>query len=88
MPRRIPVTAARRPNSRALLLDLTRRLAEDYDALPGSTVTTTVRAAVAATALFGEDVASSIETIERIAREDLGAVLEAAAGEAQITLAG
>jgi hypothetical protein len=72
------VTAVRRPNSRALLLDLTRRLAEDYDALPISTVTTAVRSAVAATALFGDDVASSIETIERIAREDLGAVLEAA----------
>jgi hypothetical protein len=79
-----PVTAVRRPNPRALLADLTRRLAEEFDALPIPTVTTAVHAAADATELFGDDVASSIDTIERIAREDLVAVREAAA-EARLT---
>jgi hypothetical protein len=78
------VTAVRRPNPRALLLDLTRRLAEEFDALPIPTVTAAIQAAADATALFGDDVTSSIDTIERIAREDLTAVREAAA-EAQLT---
>jgi len=78
------VTAVRRPNPRALLLELTRRLAEEFDALPIPTVTAAVHAAARATALFGDDVTSSIDTIERIAREDLIAVREAAA-EAQLT---
>lgn len=78
------MTAVRRPNSRALLLELTRRLAEEFDALPIPTVTAAVQAAAGATALFGDDVTSSIDTIERIAREDLIAVREAAA-EAQLT---
>ena len=82
------MTAVGRPNPRTLLLDLTRRLAEEYDALPIPTVTTAVSSAAEATALFGDDVASSLETIERIAREDLVAVREAAACEAQIALAG
>ena len=81
------MTAVRRPNTRALLLDLTRRLAEEYDALPIPTVTTAVQSAASATALFGDDVASSIETIEQLAREDLAAIREAAASEAQIALA-
>lgn len=80
------MTAAR-PNPRALLLDLTRRLAEEFSDLPIPTVTTAVQAAAAATELFGEDVASSLETIARIAREDLVAVREASAGQAQIALA-
>lgn len=78
------MTAVRRPNPRALLLDLTRRLAEEFDALPIPTVTAAIQAAADATALFGDDVTSSIDTIERIAREDLTAVREAAA-EAQLT---
>ena len=81
------MTAVRRPNPRALLLDLTRRLAEDYAALPIPTVTVAVQSAASATALFGDDVASSIDTIERIAREDLTAIRDARADEAQIALA-
>ena len=81
------MTAVRRPNPRALLTDLTRRLAEEFDNVPIPTVTTAVQSAAAATELFGDDVASSIETIERIAREDLIAVRDAAAEQAQIALA-
>ena len=76
-----------RPNPRALLLDLTRRLAEEFDTLPIPTVTTAVQAAAAATELFGDNVASSLETIEQIAREDLIAVRDAAAEQAQVALA-
>jgi hypothetical protein len=83
-----PVPAVRRPNPRALLLDLTRRLAEEFDTLPIPTVTTAVQSAASATELFGDDVASSIETIEQIAREDLAAVKTAAAEQAAIALAG
>lgn len=81
------MTAVQRPNPRAMLLELTRRMAEEFDMLPIPTVTAAVQAAASATELFGDDVASSIDTIERIAREDLCAVREAAAGEAQIALA-
>jgi len=81
------VTAVQRPNSRALLIDLTRRLAEEFDTLPIPTVTTAVQSATAATQLFGDNVASSIDTIERIAREDLLAIREAASDDAQIALA-
>ena len=80
--------AVRRPNPLALVLDLTRRLAEEFDSVPIPMVTSSVKAAVAATALFGEDVADSLTTIEQIAREDLGAVRAAAAEQAQIALAG
>jgi hypothetical protein len=71
-----------------LLTDLTRRLAEEFDDLPIPTVTTAVQSAADATELFGDKVPSSIATIERIAREDLIAVRAAAAGQAQIALAG
>lgn len=81
------MTAVRRPHSRALLLNLTRRLAEDYDALSIPTVTTAVQSAVAAVTLFGDDVASSIDTIERIAREDLTAIRAAATEDARVPLA-
>lgn len=79
--------AVRRPNSRTLLLDLTRRLAEEFDGLPIPTVTAAVQSAASATELFGDGVVESIETIERIAREDLAAVQAAAAEQAQIALA-
>ena len=79
--------AVRRPNPRGLLLDLTRRLAEEFDTLPIPTVTTAVQSAATATELFGDDVVSSIDTIERIAREDLTAVSAAAAEQAQVALA-
>jgi len=81
------VSAVRRPNSRTLLLDLTRRLAEEFESLPIPTVTTAVQSAVNATALFGDNVVESIDTIERIAREDLLAVSAAAAEQAQVALA-
>lgn len=79
------MSAVRRPNSRTLLLDLTRRLAEEFDTLPIPTVTAAVQSAAGATALFGDDVASSLDTIERIAREDLLAVSAAAAENAHLT---
>ncbi|HEX4655228.1 MAG TPA: hypothetical protein VH274_05760 [Mycobacteriales bacterium] len=82
-----PVPAVRRPNPRTMLLDLTRRLAEEFETLTIPTVTAAVQSAASATELFGDDVASSIETIERIAREDLVAVSAAAAEQAQTALA-
>ena len=81
------MSAVRRPNSRTLLLDLTRRLAEEFESLPIPTVTGAVQSAVNATALFGDNVVESIDTIERIAREDLLAVSAAAAEQAQVALA-
>ena len=77
----------RRPNPKKLLLDLTRRLAEEFDTVPIPTVTSAVSAAASATELFGDDVAASLETIEKIAREDLLAVRAAAAEQAQVALA-
>lgn len=79
--------AVRRPNPRGLLLDLTRRMAEEFDTLPIPTVSAAVQSAATATALFGDDVAASLDTIERIAREDLIAVSAAAAEQAQVALA-
>lgn len=81
------MSAVRRPNSRTLLLDLTRRLAEEFENLPIPTVTGAVQSAVSATELFGDGVIESIETIEQIAREDLTAVSAAAADQAEIALA-
>ncbi|MDQ1706517.1 MAG: hypothetical protein QOF18_2883 [Frankiaceae bacterium] len=80
--------AVRRPSPLALVLDLTRRLAEEFDTVPIPMVTSSVKEAVAATKLFGDDVASSLRTIEQIAREDLIAVRAAAAEQAQVALAG
>jgi len=81
------LSAVRRPNPHAQLLELTRKLAEEFDSLPIPTVTTAVQSAVSATELFGDTIASSLETIEQIAREDLRAVKAAAAEQAQIVLA-
>jgi hypothetical protein len=81
------VSAVRRPNSRTMLLDLTRRLAEEFETLPIPTVTGAVQSAANATALFGDNVAESLDTIEQIAREDLLAVSAAAAEQAQVALA-
>jgi hypothetical protein len=72
------VSVVRRPNPLTLVVDLTQRLAEEFDSVPIPLVTRTVRSATEATRLFGEDIASSLETIERIAREDLIAIREAA----------
>ena len=81
------MSVVRRPNPQALLLELTRRLAEEFATLPIPTVTTAVQSAVNATELFGDNVVESMETIEQIAREDLVAVSAAAAEQAQIALA-
>jgi phage-related minor tail protein len=78
------LTAVRRTDSLSLLLDLSRRLAEEFDTVPIPTVTSAVKSAAAATQLFGDDVASSLDTIEQLAREDLVAVQ--AAGD--VALAG
>ena len=81
------MSGVRRPNPQKLLLDLTRRLAEEFETVPIPTVTNAVRAAASATALFGDDIESSLDTIEKIAREDLLAVRAAAAEQAQVALA-
>jgi hypothetical protein len=70
-----------RPNAVDLVLDLARRLAEEFDTVPLPMVSRAVTAAADAAVLFGEEVASSLATIERIAREDLVALRDA--GEEQ-----
>ena len=82
------MTVARRPNPLALVLDLTRRLAEEFDTVPIPMVTRAVRSAAEATELFGEDIAASLDTIERIAREDLVAVRGAAGEQSELAAAG
>jgi hypothetical protein len=82
------VSVVRRPNPLALVLDLTRRLAEEFDSVPIPMVTQTVRSATEAARLFGEDVADSLDTIERIAREDLAAIRDAADEQARAAVAG
>lgn len=72
-----------RPNGVDLVLDLARRLAEEFDAVPLPMVSRTVRRATDAARLFGEDVATVLPTIERIAREDLVALRDAAATAAR-----
>lgn len=72
--------AVRRSDPMALILDLTRRLAEEFDSLPLPLVTRAVRAAADASALFGEEMRASIATIEQIARENLTAVRATAGG--------
>jgi hypothetical protein len=67
-----------RPNAVAVLLDLAKRLAEDYDTVPLVQVSRSVKAAADAARLFGEDVIAALPTIERIAREDLAVLAEAA----------
>ena len=72
-----------RPTALALVQDLARRLAEEFDAVPLPMVSRAVKAAAEAAALFGDDVASSLATVERIAREDLVAVRDATLGAEQ-----
>jgi hypothetical protein len=64
------------------VLELARRLAEEFDTVPLPMVSRAVRSAAAATELFGGDVADSLATIERIAREDLEALRAATAEQA------
>jgi hypothetical protein len=82
------VSVARRPDPLALVLDLTRRLAEEFDSVPIPMVTRTVRSAAEAAQLFGEDVSMSLDTIERIAREDLVAIRDAAEEQSRLATAG
>jgi hypothetical protein len=63
-----------RPNATASVLDLARRLAEEFDSVPLPLVSRAVKTAADAARLFGEDVAAALPTIERIAREDLMAL--------------
>ena len=67
-----------RPNALAVMLDLAKRLAEEFDTVPLAQVSRAVKAAAEATRLFGEDVSEALPTIERIAREDLAVLAEAA----------
>ena len=78
------MSVVRRPNPVGLVLDLTRRLAEEFDSVPIPMVTRTVRSAAEAADLFGEDIASSLGTIERIAREDLVAIRDAAEEQSRL----
>jgi hypothetical protein len=68
----------RRPDPKKLILDLTRRLAEEFDSVAIPLVTTAVNSAVSAVTLFGDDIAESMDTVERIAREDLLAIKDSA----------
>lgn len=81
-------TAASRPNPLSQLLDLTRRLAEEFHAVPIPMVTRVVKSAAEAAQLFGDDIASSLETIERIAREDLTAIQDVAGERDGVALVG
>ena len=67
-----------RPNGLALMLDLAKRLAEEFDTVPLAQVSRAVKAAAEAARLFGEDVSAALPVIERIAREDLAVLAEAA----------
>ena len=67
-----------RPTALAVLLDLAKRLAEEYDTVPLAQVSQSVKAAADAARLFGEDVTTALPTIERLAREDLAVLAEAA----------
>ena len=82
------MTVVRRPNPLTLVLELTRRLAEEFDAVPIPMVTRTVRSATEATRLFGDDISDSLDTIERIAREDLIAIRDAAEEQSRLAVAG
>ena len=72
----------RRPDPSKLVLDLTRQLAEEFDSVSIPLVTGAVKSAVSAVSLFGDDVTTSIDTVERIAREDLTAIRESATAAA------
>lgn len=70
------MTAVRRPNALALVLDVTRRLAEDFTTVPLPMVSRCVQRATNAVRLFGEDISAAIDVVERIAREDLTVIVE------------
>jgi hypothetical protein len=88
--RRIPggSVKAARPTSLEPVLDLARNLAEEFDTVPLPMVSRAVKSAVQATVLFGDNVAESLRTIERIAREDLIALRDTAAEQEALAEAG
>jgi hypothetical protein len=73
---------AARPARLEPVLDLARRLAEEFDTVPLPMVSRAVKSATQAIELFGDDLAESLPTIERIAREDLMALRDTAAEQA------
>jgi hypothetical protein len=79
---------AARPTSLEPVLDLARNLAEEFDTVPLPMVSRAVKSAVQATVLFGDNVAESLRTIERIAREDLIALRDTAAEQEALAEAG
>ena len=62
----------RRKSPGSHLLDLTRRLAEEYDGLPLPDVRRSVREAAELVAAAGAGMSETMTLIERIARDDLG----------------
>jgi hypothetical protein len=66
---RVPTLHRKSPGSQ--LLDLTRRLAEDYDMLPLRDIRRSVREAAELVATAGAGIAETLTLIERIARDDL-----------------
>lgn len=79
---------AARPASIEPVLNLARNLAEEFDTVPLPMVSRAVKSAVQATALFGDRIAESLPTIERIAREDLIALRETTAEQEALAHAG
>ena len=77
----------RRPKSVDHVLELTRRLAEEFHVVPLPMVTASVKSAVSAVRLFGDDVVASLDTVEQIAREDLLALQATAAEQAEVAAA-
>jgi hypothetical protein len=65
------VPTIRRKSPGSHVLELTRRLAEDYDVLPLRDVRRSVREAAELVATTGAGVAETLTLIERIARDDL-----------------
>jgi hypothetical protein len=68
----VPTFHRKSPGSH--LLDLTRRLAEEYDVLPLPDVRRSVREAAELVAATGAGVTDTLKLIERIARDDLSAL--------------
>ena len=79
---------AARPASIEPVLSLARNLAEEFDTVPLPMVSRAVKSAVQATVLFGDRISESLQTIERIAREDLTALRDTAAEQEALAQAG
>ncbi len=66
------------PNALPLLLDLTRRLAADYTAVPLEVIGSCLHGATGAVRLLAADVAETMTTVETLARAELDALGRAA----------